>query len=146
MRTMSGEQISVKKMQIAGWFYLLAIFAASVMAFSLDVALSVLAGGIISLLSFMVACRELVGLFAGASSQGRENDAGRGQKKAAHSVKGFLVRFWIRIVSIGVVLLVLIKSGKMHIPGLIIGLSTAVFTVIFTSLSMVKHQLSNGRR
>ncbi len=146
MATVSGEQIALKKMQLAGWLYLFVIVAVSAIVFSLNFALSVLAGGIISLLSFMASYKELMGLLEKTASWGDEKEKDTGQRKAAHPKRGFLVRFWIRIAVIGVVLFMLIKSGMIHVFGLIIGLSTAVFTVMVTSLSMARHQVSNGRR
>jgi hypothetical protein len=77
---------------------------------------------------------------ASSSKEGRiEKGTGPG--------KGVVIlKFWLRIAMIGVVLLLLIKSSSVNIFGLILGLSTVVFTVTFTAVNVVRHYYFSGRR
>jgi hypothetical protein len=68
------------------------------------------------------------------------------QVQAKQGQKGYLVKFWGRLVIIGVVLLVIIKSQAVNIFGLILGLSTVVLAITFISLNVARHYFFRGRR
>lgn len=141
---MGEDLISLQKMQVASWIYLLCITVGSWIVVSWSFALAVLVGGVISILSFVASHRDVVGFFetiAGAQ-ENEDND----QKKIKKSKSGFILKFWIRIGVIGIVLLLFIKSGKANVFGLILGLSTVVFTITFTALSVAKRYFFSGRR
>lgn len=106
---------------------------------------SAFAGGVISIVSFQVAHKDVLGFVNSLidTTDGMEED----QKKQVvkQGKLGFMLKFWFRIVIIGVVLLVLIKSEKVDIFGLILGLSTVVFTVTFSALSVASHYFIRRR-
>ena len=140
---MAEELISLQKMQVAGWVYLLILTLGSWLFVSWSFAWAVLAGGIISILSFTVSQRDIVGFFETiAQNQDEQTD----QKKVKKSKTGFILKFWFRIGVIGVVLLLLSKGGKANVFGLILGLSTVVFTVTITALRVAGVYLFRGRR
>lgn len=140
---MAEEIISLQKMQVAGWIYLLCLTLGSWIIISWSFAWAVLAGGVISILSFSVSHKDVAGFF---ESIGAPQDEGADEEKVKKSKTGFILKFWFRIGIIGIVLLILIKGGKANVFGLILGLSTVVFTVTFTALRVAGRYLFRGRR
>ncbi len=140
---MLDDIISLQKMQVVSWIYLLVISAGSWIIVSWTFAWSVFAGGVISILSFMVSHRDVISFFESLAplKDGEDN-----KEKVKKSKLGFIIKFWFRIAIIGVVLLLLIKSDNANVFGLILGLSTIVFTVTLTALSVVKSYFFSGRR
>ncbi len=106
---------------------------------------SVLAGGVISIISFQVAHKDVIGFVESMSNTPEETSDDDRKKLVKQGKLGFMLKFWLRIVIIGVVLLLLIKSDKINIFGLILGLSTVVFTVTFTILNVAKHYFIRRR-
>ncbi len=140
---MAEEIISLQKMQVAGWIYLLCITLGSWLIVSWSFAWSVFAGGVISILSFSVSHRDVTGFF---EAIGQPQNEGADEKHAKKSKTGFILKFWFRIGVIGIILLLLIKGGKANVFGLILGLSTVVFTVTITALRVAGRYLFRGRR
>lgn len=142
---MVDEVEQFQKMQLTSWLYLLVICVGSYIFASWSFAWSAFAGGIVSILSFQVAHKDVLGFVetVSDSADGLEEEQ---QKNVVKQNKlGFLLRFWVRIVIIGVILLVLIKYGKVNIFGLILGLSTVVFTIAFTALNVVRRYYTRRR-
>jgi len=139
----SGDVLSLQKMQGVCWIVLVILTLGSFFFVSIPFAWSVLAGGIISNISFLISQKDIKGFIESVTSfpeiEGREAKAKEGQK-------GYLLKFWLRIAIIGVVLLLLIKSGVVNIFGLILGLSTVVFGITFASLDMIRRYYFSGRR
>ena len=140
------DGMSLRKMQVWSWIYLLVLTVVSWVVWSWSFAWAVLAGGIISVVSFMVAHKDVVGFMESlAPVQGQDCDKKEIKKKRF----GFIIRFWVRILIIGIVLGFLMWSKKIdrdNIIGLVLGLSTVVFTVTITALGVVRHYLFSGRR
>lgn len=133
-------------MQVLSWVYLVILTALSWLVVSWSFAWAVLVGGIISIVSFMVAHKDVIGFIESLTPiQGEECDKKQIKKKRA----GFIIKFWFRILIIGIALGLLMWSQKINrdnIIGLILGLSTVVFTVTITALGVVRHYLFSGRR
>jgi len=143
--SVTDDIISLQKMQVSGWIYLLIITAGSWLIVSWSFAWAVFAGGVISILSFTVSHRDVVGFFetlTPTEAEVTEEDT----KKVKKSKTGFLIKFWFRIGIIGIVLFLLIKSGRANVFGLILGLSTVVFTITFSALGVAKRYFFSGRR
>ena len=140
---MAEEIISLQKMQVAGWIYLVCLTLGSWIIISWSFAWAVFAGGVISILSFSVSHKDVTGFF---ESIGQSQEGEADKKKVKKSKTGFIIKFWFRIGIIGIALLILIKGGKANVFGLILGLSTVVFTVTFTALSVAGRYLFRGRR
>ncbi len=100
----------------------------SAVLISLWFAWSVFAGGVISICSFWVSNKDVMRLIDSVSSLSSPEDR---KAQAQQGQKGYLLKFWLRIVLIGVVLLLLIKGKAVNIFGLILGLSTVVFSIMF---------------
>lgn len=140
---MTDEIVSLQKMQVAAWVYLVIITLGSWYIMSWSFAWAVFAGGVISILSFAVSHRDISGFF---ESLGQQLDDNESKEKVKKSRTGFLIRFWFRIGIIGVVLFLLIRTGEANVFGLILGLSTVVFTVTLTALRVAGRYLFRGRR
>jgi len=120
-------------MLVMSWFYLLILALGSWLIGSWSFAWAVLAGGIISIVSFHVSQRDVTA-FMDSLVPGQEDAvAGDHLKK---SKKGFIVKFWLRLFLIGLVLFFLIKSSDINVFGLILGLTTVVFTITASAVTI----------
>ncbi len=137
------DVISLQRMQVMSWVYLLVLTVGSWLLVSWSFAWAVFAGGVVSILSFVVSHKDVIGFIESLTPA---QDGVSDKEKVKKYKKGFILKFWFRIFLIGVVLLLLIKSGKANVFGLILGLSTVVFTVTFTALSVAKRYFFSGRR
>ena len=140
---MTEGLLSLQKMQIVSWLVLSVMSVGSAVFMSLAFGLSVLVGGIISISSFFVSNMDIMKLVESVTSISSPEDR---KAKAQQEQKGYLLKFWLRIVIIGVVLFVLIKWQLVNIFGLILGLSTVVVAITLISISVAGHYLFRGRR
>ena len=139
---MTEGSLSLEKMQVIGGCILAVMTLVSAIFSSLLFAWSVLVGGIISIFSFWIANKGVVKLVESVTSLGALDDR---KAQSKQEQKGYLLRFWLRIIIIGIVLLVLIKGQMVNIFGLILGLSTVVLTVIFISVQVTWDYFFRGR-
>ncbi len=116
------------------WFCLFILVLGSWMVLSWSFAWAVLAGGVISIVSFYASGRDVTAFVESLGSK-REGITEKDQVKK--SKKGFIVKFWLRLLLIGVVLFFLINSSEINIFGLILGLTTVVFAVTLSALTVV---------
>ncbi|MGB3209873.1 MAG: ATP synthase subunit I [Desulforhopalus sp.] len=140
---MAENLLSLQRMQVISWTLLAALTLGSAVFVSLSFAWSVFAGGVISICSFWVSNKDVMRMIDSVSSLSAPEDR---KAQAQQGQKGYLLKFWIRIVLIGIVLLLLIKSKMVNIFGLIIGLSTVVIAITFISLNVARHYFFRGRR
>lgn len=135
--------ISLQKMQIVSWFYLLALTLGSWWFMSWSFAWPVVAGGVISIVSFISSHKDVMSFVDSLTPDTKDEVENTIEKKegAKRTKTGFILRFWLRIIIIGIVLLLLIKSAKANPFGLIIGLSTMVVTITFTAVSVARRYL-----
>ena len=122
---MTEGSLSLEKMQVVGGCLLAVMTLAAAIFGSLWFAWSVLVGGIISMCSFWIANKGVLKLVGAVTSLGSLDDR---KAQSKQEQKGYLLRFWLRIIIIGVVLMILIKGQMVNIFGLILGLSTVVLT------------------
>ena len=89
---------------------------------------SVLVGGIIAIASFFSGHRDIASFLKTFEppEEGKEKE----KKGSVKSV--YIIKFWL----IAVILLFFIRSGKAEVIGLLLGLSTVVFAIILTTLSV----------
>jgi Flp pilus assembly protein TadB len=137
------NEVALQKMQVISWIVLAVMTSASAVLVSLWFAWSVFAGGVLSIVSFWVSSKDVLGMIGSISSLTSLEDR---KAQAQQGQKGYLLKFWIRIVLIGIVLLLLIKSKVVNIFGLILGLSTVVFTITFTAVNVARRYFFSGRR
>jgi len=125
--------ISLKQIQALSVGFLLALTGGSWLIMSWDFAQSVLVGGVIAIASFFSGHRD-IDLFLRTfqkSPEGQESEKKGGAGKAR-----YIIKFWLRLALIGMVLLLFIKSGKANVIGLLVGLSTVVFAIMLTTVSV----------
>jgi hypothetical protein len=134
--------MSLHKMQVMSWVYLAVLTLGAWIFHSAFFSWSVFVGGIISILSFWVSHNDVTRFFSSLAS----TEPMAEKEKVKKSRIGYIVKFWVRIVIIGIVLLVLIKYKKVNIFGLILGLSTVVFTVTITAVNVARRYFFSGRR
>jgi uncharacterized membrane protein len=133
--------MSLHKMQVSSWGFLIALTAGAWIFHSVFLAWSVLIGGLIAIFSFWVTHKDVTRFFCTLTV------AEQIPKKADKKNKAeYIIKFWVRIAIIGIVLLILIKYKKVNIFGLILGLSTVVFGVTFTAMNAAWRYFISGRR
>ncbi len=140
---MTENELSLQKLQVFSWIVLAVMTLGSAVLVSLWFAWSVFAGGLISICSFWVSNHDVMRLIDSVTSIPSPEDR---KAQAQQGQKGYILKFWMRIVIIGIVLLLLIKSKVVNIFGLILGLSTVVFAIMFITLNVARHYFFRGRR
>lgn len=140
---MSDELLSLRKMQVLSWVCLLVLCVGSWLLVSWEFAWSVAVGGVLSIVSFMLSHQDVARFMKSLDS----SEEGQGEKKALQVGKAhYIIKFWLRLAIIGLVLLLLIKSGKVNIFGLLVGLSTVVFTITLTTVGEAGRYIISSRR
>jgi len=135
--------LSLQKMQVVSWALLAVLTLGSAVVVSLSFSGSVFIGGLISICSFWVSNKDVLRMVDSITSLASPEDR---TARARQGQKGYIVKFWLRIVLIGIVLLLLIKSKVVNIFGLILGLSTVVIAITFISMNAAWHYFFRGRR
>ncbi len=135
--------MSLRKMQVLSWVCLLILCGGSWVFFSWEIAWAVAVGGVISIVSFMLTHQDVARFMKSLDS----SEEGQEEKKALKVGKArYIIKFWLRLAIIGLVLLMLIKSGKVNIFGLLVGLSTVVFTITLTTVGAAGRYIISSRR
>ena len=141
---MSKEEFSsLHRMQMVCWLVLAILMLGALVFSSVSFAMAVFAGGFIANISFLVSHRDIMGFIGSITSHA---DPERRQAEADQGRKGYILKFWLRIVIIGIVLFFLIQSRTVNIFGLILGLSTVVIAVGFVSMELIGRYYFSGRR
>lgn len=139
---MTEGSLSLEKMHVVGGCILAVMTVVAAIFASVWFAWSVLVGGIISMCSFWIANKGVLKLVESVTTLGSLDDR---KAQSRQEQKGYLLRFWLRIIIIGIVLMVLIKGQLVNIFGLILGLSTVVLTVAFISIRVAWDYFFRGR-
>ncbi|PHR24607.1 MAG: hypothetical protein COA36_15060 [Desulfotalea sp.] len=139
---MTEGSLSLETMQVEGGIILAVMTLAAAIFVSLLFAWSILVGGVISMCSFWIAGKGVFKLVESVTSIGALDDR---KKQSQQEQRGYLLRFWLRIIIIGIVLMFLIKGQMVNIFGLILGLSTVVLTVAFISIRVTWDYFFRGR-
>jgi len=135
--------VSLRKVQVLSWVCLVALCGGAWIFWSWQMAWSVAVGGILSIVSFMLTHQDVANFMKALDSSAE----GQAEKKALKVGKTrYIIKFWLRLAIIGLVLLILIKSGKVNIFGLLVGLSTIVFTITLTTVSAAGRYIIRSRR
>ena len=135
----SGNAL-LKNVQQFNWFLLIILIGGSWYVFSWTLAQSVLIGGILANASFYMLRRDITGFMTTFSQAGLNWQA----VKKLEKVKFFL-KFYGRLAVLAVILYLLITQVTIDIVGLVIGLSTIMFSVIVVVLSKGSMLLSTQR-
>ena len=121
-------------MLVMSWGYLVILVLVSWIASSWSFAWGVMAGGIISIVSFHISQRDVT-VFMDSLASGDESTTDN--KVVKKGKKGFIVKFWLRLFLIGLVLFLLIRTTEVNVFGLILGLTTVVFTITISAFAAV---------
>ena len=140
---MIEESLTLQKMQVISWIVLVFLTLGSAVVVSPAFGFAVFIGGVVSICSFWVSHNDVLKVIHSVTSLPSLDER---KAQAQQGQRGYLLKFWIRIVIIGIVLLVIIKSQMVNIFGLILGLSTVVFSITFISLNVMRHYFFSGRR
>lgn len=140
---MIEESLTLQKMQVISWIVLTFLTLGSAVVMSPPFAFAVFLGGVVSICSFWMSHNDVLKVIHSVTSLPSLDER---KAQAQQGQRGYLLKFWIRIVIIGIVLLVIIKSQAVNIFGLILGLSTVVFSITFISLNVMRHYFFRGRR
>jgi len=124
--------ISLKQIQALSIGFLLVLTVGSWLIMSWFFALSVLVGGVIAIASFFSGHRDIASFLKTFEPP----EEGREKEKKGSGKSVYIVKFWLRLALIAVILLFFIRSGKADVIGLLLGLSTVVFAIILTTLSV----------
>jgi len=154
-KKVADDFFPLRTMQVVSWVFLLVLFAGSWLFFSWQCAWSVAVGGITSIVSFHLThqdvasfIRSLGGPTKGASGEAvvNEETGKKAGQKISLGKSRYVIKFWLRLAIIGLILLMLIKSGKVNIFGLLVGLSTVVFSITLTTVGVAGRSIINSRR
>ena len=140
---MIEESLTLQKMQVISWIVLVFLTLGSAVMVSPAFGFAVFIGGVVSICSFWVSHNDVLKVIHSVTSLPSLDER---KAQAQQGQRGYLLKVWIRIVIIGIVLLVIIKSQMVNIFGLILGLSTVVFSITFISLNVMRHYFFSGRR
>jgi hypothetical protein len=120
---LESSEISVGKIERLSWLLTGIMTIASLVCFNLEIAKAVLIGGIIANTSFMFMKRDLV--------------------KAMRGILGavkvtFLLKYYARLTALALILFALIKYGQLSTSGMLLGLSSVVFSIGFTAINQLR--------
>ncbi len=124
--------ISLKQIQALSFGFLVALIGGSWLIMSWPFAQSVLVGGVIAIASFFSGHRDIASFLETFEPP----EEGKEKEKKGSGKSIYIIKFWLRLALIAVILLFFIKSGKANVIGLLLGLSTVVFAIILTTLSV----------
>ena len=126
------DKLSLKRMLALSWLYLAILVIGSWVMSSWSFAWGVLVGGVISIASFLVSYREVRRFF-----ETHELQQGQSARKSKFTKQGLILKFWLRLLLIGLVLFFFIRFSSINVFGLILGLTTVVFTITLSALGVV---------
>ncbi len=119
--------LSPRTLKITNWVILACLAAVSRLLLGGDFAVGVVVGGLLAVLNFHALHRAVQGLAVRAQAGPPEQG---GRAKAY-----FAVRQALRYVVVLVLIFYLVGSGRVHVLGLIVGLSTVVLTLMLAAIT-----------
>jgi hypothetical protein len=128
-------EISIKQVQALSLGFLLALTGGSWLVMSWPFAQSVLVGGVLAIANFFSGYKD----FSAFLTTFESPEEGKGKVKKGREKSVYVFKFWFRMALMAVLLWLFIKSGKAEVIGLLLGLSTVVFAIILTTLSVAGH-------
>lgn len=122
--TADGAQISLGRIQLWNWLLLLGLSGTGWWLYSPLVARSVLIGGVIAGVSFLLLKRDLTNLL------------NRGPL-AAVKVR-FFIKYYARLALVACLLFILVKYRAVHVVGLLVGLSTVLASIVLNTAAAAR--------
>ncbi len=120
---LESSEISIKAIEKLNWLLTGVMVVASLVCFNMDIAKAVLIGGIIANTSFIFMKRDLLKAMQGLL----------GAVKVT-----FLLKYYARLTALALVLFVLIKYGQLSTSGMLLGLSSVVFSIGLTAINQLR--------
>lgn len=117
---------SPRQLKAASWLLLAVLVLIGYFWRGQELALGVLAGGLVAVINFYLLHQALRGLFEQAQAL-PANEVGRAKAL-------FAFRQILRFFALLVIIFLLVSSGRVNIFGLVLGLSTVVLTLILAAL------------
>lgn len=111
----------------ANWLLLVAAVVVAFSNFSFQVGLGVIAGGLIVTINFHLLAKTLKKALT---------------PPATTSIKGVLVKYYIRFTITAVIIYLLMNTQKVDPVGLIVGLSIVVASLMFATLNELRQSLT----
>ena len=108
------EYFPLSRMGRLNWLLLLVMTAAGNFLVSPHFAKGLFVGGLIINISFILLKKDITRVLAGPL------DSAKGR---------FLIKYYIRLAALALVLFLLVRSGSVHLVGLLVGLSTVVISI-----------------
>ncbi len=109
--------ISLNKIRLYNLLLMVIMSLVALLVFSVEVGQAIFIGSLISCVSFEITRRDMIHLMQGPMTV----------------MKGrFLIKYYARLSLIAVILYCAVKYGKVHIGGLLVGLSTVLFSIGIT--------------
>ncbi len=137
---MAVLDISLKQVQAMSFGFLLALTGGSWLIMSWSFAQFVLVGGILAVASFYSGHRDIAAFLKSFQPPPEEGDTEEEPKKKGgiKSKAGYIIKFWLRLALIGVVLWFVVRKTETmkDIIALLLGLSTVVFAIMLTTVSV----------
>lgn len=112
-----GGDFSLKKVQIFNWLLLVIMTGAGWLIFSVFIAQSIFIGGTIANISFGFLKKDLVKVLSGPLEVTKVR---------------FFMKYYARLAVVVVILFFLVKYQKVHVIGLLLGLSTVLVSIGLT--------------
>lgn len=109
-----GGDFSLKKVQIFNWLLLVIMTGAGWLIFSAFIAQSIFIGGMIANISFGFLKKDLVKVLSGPLEVTKIR---------------FFMKYYARLAVVVVILFFLVKYQKVHVIGLLLGLSTVLASI-----------------
>jgi hypothetical protein len=109
--------------QVMNWLLLIVMFVAFWVAVSPFFAKGVLIGGVLANASFFLLKRDLTRIMAGPLQSAKIR---------------FFIQYYMRLSVLAVILYFLIRYHAVHVIGMVVGLSTVVLSIGFTTAGLVK--------
>ncbi len=122
---LSSSDFSMQNVEKLNWLITGVMTAAGAFCFNLDIAKAILIGGLITNISFFFMKRDLVKAMQG----------NLGSVK-----KTFLLKYYARLMALALVLYYLIKYGQIAAGGLVLGLSSVVFSICLTAINELRKE------
>ena len=121
-----SQQRIIHFITYANWLLLLLATLIGFLCFAQDVGLGVAAGGILVTINFHLLARTLRGAF---------------RPPYITSIKGVLLKYYIRFTITGVIIFILMMTHSVHPLGLIAGLSVVVASFMLAAVNELRQML-----
>lgn len=123
-------EFSLARVQVVNGFLLFAVPLAAGMAYSWSIAWAVLVGSLIANLSFLLLKNDLTKIMQGPM----------------RAVKlQFFIKYYLRLSALAIVLFFLVRHGRIHVFGLLAGLSTVVIAIVVAAVDQARNIYISGK-